>query len=346
MIGARPAPEDRMADSAPASSRSTAGGPRGVLEASAAAQRDGDAATLAVVLETEGSTYVRPGALALFGARHGQVGWLSGGCIEPDIERLAQRAAQAGRIEWMDIDTRHDEDLLSGSALGCRGRLRLALLPLAGLDGWPALVQAWMQGEGTLQMRLQATGTLALSAGEQQRAWTLPAAPVTWAEPAHAWQFAIARAPSILVFGAGPETPALLPMLRMLGCITMLVEHRPRWSALARLADHALDLPPSRALDTTVREWDAALVMHHNFELDREALLALADSPIGFIGLLGPVRRREDLFRVLPAATRDALTPRLHSPIGLALGGEGPEAIALSIAAQLQRYLHDGQHPA
>jgi xanthine dehydrogenase accessory factor len=48
------------------------------------------------------------------------------------------------------------------------------------------------------------------------------------------------------------------------------------------------------------------------------------------------VRRREDLFRVLPLAAREALLPRLRSPVGLKLGGQGPEAIALSIAAQLQ----------
>ena len=83
---------------------------------------------------------------------------------------------------------------------------------------------------------------------------------------------------------------------------------------------------------------DAALVMHHHFELDREALLALAATAIPFVGLLGPVRRREDLFRVLPRAARDALLPRLHSPVGLKLGGQGPEAIALSIAAQLQAW--------
>jgi xanthine dehydrogenase accessory factor len=72
--------------------------------------------------------------------------------------------------------------------------------------------------------------------------------------------------------------------------------------------------------------------------LDREALDALAGSELPFIGLLGPARRREDLFRVLPPAAREALLPRLRSPVGLKLGGQGPEAIALSVAAQLQAY--------
>jgi xanthine dehydrogenase accessory factor len=85
---------------------------------------------------------------------------------------------------------------------------------------------------------------------------------------------------------------------------------------------------------------DAVLVMHHNFELDREALEALAATSVPFIGLLGPRRRRDDLFKLLTPEARAALSPRLRSPIGLALGGPGPEAIALSIAAQLQAWRH------
>ena len=80
--------------------------------------------------------------------------------------------------------------------------------------------------------------------------------------------------------------------------------------------------------------------MHHNFELDLEALLALSAKPPPFIGLLGPRRRREDLFRLLPEASRERLRPTLQSPVGIDLGGRGPEAIALSIAAQLQSKWH------
>ena len=142
---------------------------RRILETSAAAHQRGDSAALAVVVETEGSTYVGPGAMALFGAREGQVGWLSGGCLEPEIERRAHDAAAQSRIEWMDIDTRDDEDLIGGSALGCRGRLRLALLPLAALRGWPALVEAWRQGQGTLRLSVSSRRR---SLGRSRRAET------------------------------------------------------------------------------------------------------------------------------------------------------------------------------
>ena len=312
---------------------------RRILEVSAVAHQRRDSAALAVVVETEGSTYVGPGAMALFGAQEGQVGWLSGGCLEPEIEKHARSAVAEMRIEWMDIDTRDDEDLIGGSALGCRGRLRLALLPLAALRGWPALVEAWRQGQGTLRLSVSTEGKISAEVGELKQQWRTD---VAHSDEFHAtarnWDLTVSAPPAVLVFGAGPETPTLLPLLRRLGWMTTLVERRARWLAEARHADTLVEASPEAALSMASRAFDAALVMNHNFELDREALDALAGSEVPFIGLLGPTRRREDLFRILPLAAREALLPRLRSPIGLKLGGQGPEAIALSIAAQLQTH--------
>ena len=312
---------------------------RRILEISATAHQRGDSAALAVVVETEGSTYVAPGAMALFGAREGQVGWLSGGCLEPEIEKRSHDAVAHSRIEWMDIDTRDDEDLIGGSALGCRGRLRLALLPLAELHGWPGLVEAWRQGGGTLRLSVSTTGEVSAEVGELEQQWRMGVAP---SEEFHAsarkWDLQVSAPPAVLVFGAGPETPTLLPLLRSLGWMTTLVERRARWLTETHHSDALIEASPEAALSISGQAFDAALVMNHNFEMDREALYTLAGGELPFIGLLGPVRRREDLFRVLPAPAREALLPRLRSPIGLKLGGQGPEAIALSIAAQLQAY--------
>ncbi|KAF1717083.1 XshC-Cox1-family protein [Pseudoxanthomonas yeongjuensis] len=314
------------------------GSHRHVLETSAAAHQLGESAALAVVVDTEGSTYVRPGAMALFGANTGQVGWLSGGCLEPEIGKRARIAAAQSRIQWMDIDTRDDEDLIAGSALGCRGRLHLALLPLAALAGWPHLIEAWLQRRGPLRLSLSIQGDLQVEVGELRQRWRIECAPMEGSGAAEdSWRIEIAPPPALVVFGAGPETPTLLPLLRGLGWMTTLVERRARWLAQAQYADAGLETTAGFARSHSgAQAFDAALVMNHNFELDREALLELAASAIPFVGLLGPVRRREDLFRVLPPAAREALSSRLHSPVGLKLGGQGPEAIALSIAAQLQ----------
>ncbi|HEX2083943.1 MAG TPA: XdhC family protein, partial [Xanthomonadaceae bacterium] len=76
-----------------------AGNPRPILQAAVAAARRGDAATLALVLETEGSTYSHAGAMALF-ATDAQVGWLSGGCLEPELAQRAAQAAAGSCVGW------------------------------------------------------------------------------------------------------------------------------------------------------------------------------------------------------------------------------------------------------
>jgi xanthine dehydrogenase accessory factor len=310
-----------------------------ILEQSACAAAT-QSRVLALVVDTEGSTYVRAGGMALFGTAQQQWGWLSGGCLEPEIAERAAAADREAQLAWMDIDTRDDEDLLSGSALGCRGRLHIALIPLRLLPGWPALVRAWRQRQGALVLQLQADGALTASVGEHREHWRLAAVPPPWPVAA-TMQVSIAPPPAVIVFGGGPETPALLPLLRQSGWITHLVERRSRWSPMREMADDTTEATPSSAAKTvTDGRFDAALVMHHHFELDREALEMLADTAIPFVGLLGPNRRREDLFRLLPPSAHTQLLPRLRSPVGLDLGGYGPEAIALSIAAQLQAWRH------
>jgi xanthine dehydrogenase accessory factor len=79
--------------------------------------------------------------------------------------------------------------------------------------------------------------------------------------------------------------------------------------------------------------------MTHTAANDREALAALARRAEPFVGLLGPPARRDELLAELDPGARVALTPRLHAPVGIRLGGHGPEVLALSICAELQRFL-------
>ncbi|HET9031736.1 MAG TPA: XdhC family protein, partial [Dokdonella sp.] len=299
------------------------GATRAVIEAALDAIAEQQPCALAIVVETIGSTYVRRAAAALFRADSRQIGWLSGGCLEPEIARRAQSAATNACVEWMEIDTRDDEDLFAGSAVGCRGRLRLVLLPVVALDGWQPLASAWLAGSGMLEFTLDANGQIDCEIAGQSRSWQLPSNFAGWEgedDASRRWQVELPAPPGVLVFGAGPETPLLIPLLRSLGWMTSIVESRPRWQANAALADHRIEARPESAIaEIGFRAIRAALIMQHNFEMDLEALQALASTNLPFIGLLGPKRRRDDLFKILPADVRDSLQPRLHSPIGLDL---------------------------
>lgn len=315
------------------------GNPGPVLQATVDALRAGRRAALAVVLETEGSTYTRAGTVVLF-TDEGHVGWLSGGCLEPEIERRALQAVDQGALDWMEIDTRDDDALFSANAVGCRGLQRIVLIPLAALDGIGGVLEYWLRGNGTLALRLQADGQLGWRCEDAEAAGSLRSLPLEWAGARAQWTLQWRPAPSVVVLGAGPEAAPLVPLLRGLGWRVQVIEPRERWRS--RLPGGG---SPGQQAGMTAAGWhaplpDAVLVMHHNFEMDREALERLADLPIAFIGLLGPGRRRDDLFKVLPPQACASLSPRLRSPVGLSLGGRGPEAIALSIAAQLQAWRH------
>lgn len=306
-------------------STAAAGGLRGLIEA-----LPETGGVLGVVVDTAGSTYRKRGALLLRGTAN--IGWLSGGCLEPELDLAAADVTNVGRARLIEFNTTNDEDLVFGSASGCRGRMRMLLLPLDAASPLRNAVNALSVANTPLVLALRddGGGTATLN-GEH---WVWPASGESRGE---AWNFTIAPPPRLLLLGAGPETSPLLGFARQLGWYADIVEHRSRWTVHADAADHRIHAAPIRAwaaLDPT--RYAAALVMSHHFGHDFEHLRQLAKCHIHYIGLLGPSARRDALLADLGDLSA-ALRPRLHAPIGLCLGGEGPEAIALAIAAELQR---------
>jgi len=290
-----------------------------------------DIAALGLVVATEGSTYAKPGALLSFGPDALRQGWISGGCLEPVLEQTALDAINERRARSIILDTRDDDDLLFGSRVGCRGRQQIVLLPLAVLPGLQQALSAWSQQAGTLEWRYAPDHGLVLECGSQRWHW-----PLDWAEPPETWATRTPPVRWVRLYGAGPESSWLLPGLRALGAYVELIERRPRWLSASCWADHWIESTPNAA--HTPHPTHYAFIQHHDFELDREALLVLADAPsVHWIGLLGPAQRRDQLLRLMPKTAADSLRPRLHAPVGLPLGGRGPEAISLSVCAQLQQ---------
>jgi xanthine dehydrogenase accessory factor len=153
----------------------------------------------------------------------------------------------------------------------------------------------------------------------------------------------------LLVVGAERDAPALLRMARELGWAATVVEPRPSPAAEARVAGLARYVAAApRALAGAGVELSArtaALLASHRYLDDLAFLEELAAAPLGYLGLLGPVRRRErlldDLARRAPEAA--ARARRLaRGPAGLALGGRSPEEVALSVVAEIQAVLSGG----
>jgi len=299
------------------------GGQRAVLDAARAMHAERRAFALALVVIADGSTYRKPGALALVGADGTHVGVISGGCLEPGLEVLAREALSAGAPRVTVFDTRSDDDLLFGSGSGCRGRMQVLALPCE--PGRP--------GDGVEAI---------IRAGIERRPVTLSLAALA-PDLFDAGEVTVQATPQLLLVGASPEARPLLRIARTLGWYCSVADHREALLAPDRIgaADRVVPLRPEPALKAVSAErFDAALVMTHVASTDLEALRGLATRDVPYIGLLGPPARRDELLAQLAPMERATLEPRLHAPVGLPLGGDGPEAIALAIAAELQSVFH------
>jgi xanthine dehydrogenase accessory factor len=331
-----------------------AGGLRAVAETAGELAAAGVLAVVGIVIDTRGSTYRKSGALILLDATGVRAGALSGGCLEHELEEQARRVLADGRSRLARFDTSGDEDRLFGSGLGCGGEMSVLLLPLPP-DVSPlrtALADACARSAWLRLVLARSSDQLGCGearVGSQVHRFGPDGRPAAGTQSfVERVALALSPPPRILLLGAGPETRPLAALARMLGWYVEVVEHRERWRPHAECigvdARHAKG-PDGLAELMGARHFDAVLVMNHNFDLDARCLHHLAESSAGYVGLLGPPARRDALLTEIGDIAATQLEPRLYAPVGLRLGGEGPEAIALAIVAQLQHYLtHDAHH--
>ena len=122
----------------------------------------------------------------------------------------------------------------------------------------------------------------------------------------------------IAIFGRGSDVDPVATMARALGWEVDVVRSRE-----------------IRDLDC----YDAIVVMTHDFLHDVAIVDAALRSRVEYIGLLGPKKRGDEILTQVDDPGAEGRR-RLHNPIGLDLGGESPEEIALSIVAEIQAAFH------
>jgi xanthine/CO dehydrogenase XdhC/CoxF family maturation factor len=143
------------------------------------------------------------------------------------------------------------------------------------------------------------------------------------------------------VCGASPDAAPLVAMAKWMGWQVTLIDHRPamlspeQWPEV----DCMLVRSPDDVAAAVRRiECDAAVIMNHHYERDLNFLAAWLGSDVPFIGMLGPRRRTAQMLVTLASreVPLDRVKHRIHAPVGLDLGGETVEEIALSIIAEIR----------
>jgi len=341
---------------------------RRILESFDAWRREGVPVVLATVYETLGSTYSKAGHRVLIAANGDYQGLVSGGCLEGDLAERAREVVATGAPSAVTYDLRDDRDDLWGLGIGCNGLIRVFLQPLVPGDGYEpfAAIAAVLRGtRGGAAATVIASdrddapagATVVLQRGDAPRGHRVASESALARladgcrevlETGRALRVqdgatdilysVLAPVPRVLVLGAGLDAVPVVELVASLGWLVVVCDHRPAYlerGGFAR-ADRVVQVDPARlAEQVSLDEFDAVVVMSHHLETDRKYLEHLAASSFRYVGVLGPRARRERLLDALGAAG-DALRPRLRGPVGLDLGGDSPEAIALSIVAEMQ----------
>ena len=330
---------------------------------------------LATVVRITGSSYGGVGARMICLGDGSRVGLVSGGCLESDLAEHAQRVYATGYAEVVSYDTRDDDDVPWGLGLGCNGLIEVLLEPLsphqatevAGLIDQalaadsPSVIATVIRSHGS-DIGGPRVGSHALldnaairSTGDWGTGSALFDATQYVREAVVAGRRGVVHEigsaevafevvmPSIrlVVCGAGPDVAPVARFASELGWDVTVVDHRPLTEERsarfpgARVVECGDALQLAHVLPSNQRF--AAVVMSHHIARDRDYLHSLLKSDVTYLGVLGPRARTERMLTELIA--REGSLPhideRFFSPVGLDIGGEGPDAIALSIISQI-----------
>jgi xanthine/CO dehydrogenase XdhC/CoxF family maturation factor/CTP:molybdopterin cytidylyltransferase MocA len=279
-----------------------------LYRAAMAAWAQGETPVLATVLETRGSSYRKRGARMLVTRAGWQAGSISGGCLEADVVRRAAWLVSSGEAVVRTYDTSVDGEV----ALGCGGEVDVLLEPF--------------HADSEFARALEAVVT------------RREVATVTLTPPGRApWTQRLTPPPRLVVAGGGHDALPVHAMAAALGWDVHVVDWRSANVTAARFPGAGLHLlGPDALAQLPLEAGCAVVVMSHHFVYDTQVLNVVLTSPLpGYVGVLGPRQRTAELLKALPSTASRA---RLHAPVGLPLGGEGPASVALSIVSEVHAY--------
>lgn len=337
-------------------------------------------AALATVVKVEGSAYRRPGARMLVSPDGRRIGAISGGCLEADVVLRAQQVIATGKWDYVLYDTRTaNGDILF--ELGCKGAVGVLIERIDTPDVCDSLefLSAFVgkRGQGAIATVFRVTGDCPVRVGERflqheqrtgygnltasciaealqqecgQAIQSGHAQTISYSFPSGCAEVLIesVQSPlSLLVCGAGQDAIPLVQMARLLGWQVTVLDHRPSLLTSERFpgAETVLITQPLHlSSHCTPDARTAVVLMTHSYIHDLLWLQYLLPLPCLYIGLLGSRTRaaqlREDL-RQEGAVLDPGWLSRLHSPVGLDIGSETSEEIALAVLAEIQAVLND-----
>lgn len=328
-------------------------------------------AALATVVKVKGSSYRSPGARMLITDDGKWVGSISGGCLEGDALRKARKVMADKTAITVTYDTREENNHALGIGLGCNGVIDVLIEPVEP-DDENNFINLLIKEIHTIQPLALATvfndctaDKLLISENAdilKSFIYSTSLNDVVMKDLREVFQTKksetkkyqinqkevdvfiefIQPVISLIIFGGGFDARPLSQLAKSLGWDVQVTDE-----CVAHIAP--LFFPEADKLslcnrefisrDFTITPYTACVLMSHNYEYDRDVLKKLIKTNASYIGILGPSKRfekmKDDFLKEGISLTKED-THRIHSPIGLDIGAETPDEIAISILAEIQ----------
>jgi xanthine dehydrogenase accessory factor len=329
-------------------------------------------AALATVVKVRGSSYRSPGARMLITDSGKWVGSISGGCLEGDALRKARQVMLDNKAKTVTYDTREESNQNLGIGLGCNGVIDVLLEPLEvntetnPINAFESLLNSKTpiavatvfnsqnyNGEkfiltidGQIQSVFSNNALTDMVRSDLQNVFSshMSHSRLYKLENEEVEVFIELIQPTItlLIFGGGFDARPVSQLAKSVGwnvsvtdeCVAHIAPiFFPSADQLSLCSREFIDR------DFDITRYTACVLMSHNYEYDRDVLKKLLKSDAPYIGILGP-RKRFD--KMLDEFSKEGVTlsaddvHRIHSPIGLDIGAEAPDEIAVSIIAEVQ----------
>lgn len=331
-------------------------------------------AALATVVKVRGSSYRSPGARMLITDDGKWVGSISGGCLEGDALRKARQVMTNKQPMTVTYDTREESNQNLGIGLGCNGVIEVLIEPVDPGDANNPTIffESMLRRNEPVAMATifestnkNTIGNKILITPENSVLQNVPTSlleesitkdlynlfetrksvvkkyPMEDGE-AEVFIELIQPSVSLIVFGGGFDARPVSQLAKSLGWEVVVTDECVAHIAPAFFPDaDKLSLCQREYIerDFTITPYTACVLMSHNYEYDRDVLRKLIKTETPYIGILGPRKRFEKMqeeFNKAGAHLTSEDYHRIHSPIGIDIGAETPDEIAVSIIAEIQ----------
>lgn len=307
-------------------------------------------AILATVVDVKGSSYRLPGAKMLIMENGDTFGTVSGGCLEADVMEQAKTVLETGNPQIFVYDTTDDLDSVFSLNMGCRGIIRILLEPVLEneyLHFFNKCYEKNLHGRAATLISGDEIGKrFFYFEGEQEQEQIFKDFGKNDKSYIKNYDFGdvffenIVSPLELNIFGAGADAVPLAEIAKSLGWRVLVIDHRAAFANRLRFlnADKIIiSRPENIAENLKISENSVAVIMTHNYEHDKVLLQFLLGSDAKYVGALGPKRRAENM--LLEIKFSDIELEKLYAPVGLDIGADTPEAIALSIIAEINAVL-------